>query len=104
VAIDMVRKRRPLALAMERAQQEDDAELRILLVDALRTLPRRQREVVALRFLHGFSEVDVAQVLRVSPGTVKKTTHRAMEALRQKLGSAFDPATMTTTEETSDAF
>lgn len=49
---------------------------------ALRTLTRRQRACVVLRFYEDLTEVQVAAVLGVAPGTVKSTTARALERLR----------------------
>jgi RNA polymerase sigma factor (sigma-70 family) len=60
--------------------------LRVALVAALGALPRRQREVIALRWLEGFSEADISHCLGISVGTVKKTTHKGMAALRARLG------------------
>lgn len=55
---------------------------RLDVVQALRGLPRRQREVVILRFLADLSEQQVADRLGCSVGTVKQHTHRALAALR----------------------
>jgi RNA polymerase sigma-70 factor (sigma-E family) len=53
---------------------------------ALRTLPRRQREALALRYFLDLSEAETAEVMGVSRGTVKSTTSRALAALAGKLG------------------
>jgi len=58
---------------------------RVALVGALARLPRRQRQVVALRFLADRSEAAVAAELGCSVGTVKQHTHRALAALRRAL-------------------
>jgi RNA polymerase sigma factor (sigma-70 family) len=59
----------------------DQAQLR----QALATLPRRQREVVVLRFFVDLSVVETAATLRVSEGTVKAHTNRALARLRDAL-------------------
>lgn len=59
---------------------------RIELVAALRRLPRRQREVVTLRYLADRSEAEVAALLGCAPGTVKQHAHRGLAALRARLG------------------
>jgi RNA polymerase sigma-70 factor (sigma-E family) len=59
---------------------------RVDLVRALRALPRRQREVVVLRYLADHSEESVAAALGCSVGTVKTHASRGLAALR----STFD--------------
>jgi RNA polymerase sigma-70 factor (sigma-E family) len=49
-------------------------------------LSRRQREVLVLRYWLDLSTVGIAETLGISPGTVKATTHHAMENLRKHLG------------------
>lgn len=58
---------------------------RIRLVPALQQLPRRQREVIALRFLADLSVADTAAALGCSEGTVKSYTQRALARLRELL-------------------
>lgn len=53
---------------------------------ALAQLPRRQREVVVLRFFADLSVAETAETLRTSEGTVKAHTSRAVARLRQLLG------------------
>lgn len=53
---------------------------------ALAKLPRRQREVVVLRFFAELSVAETAQALRTSEGTVKAHTSRAVARLRELLG------------------
>jgi RNA polymerase sigma-70 factor (ECF subfamily) len=60
------------------------------LLGALRDLPRRQREVVALRVLLDLSTNDTAAELKIAPGTVTAHLHRALEHLRRALNSAGD--------------
>ena len=45
--------------------------------DLVQELPRRQREVVVLRYWYDLSEADIARVLGVSRGTVKSSASRA---------------------------
>ncbi|WP_045310864.1 SigE family RNA polymerase sigma factor [Lentzea aerocolonigenes] len=53
---------------------------------ALAKLPRRQREVVVLRFFADLSVAETAETLRMSEGTVKAHTSRAVARLRELLG------------------
>jgi RNA polymerase sigma-70 factor (sigma-E family) len=48
---------------------------------ALRRLPARQREALVLRYFCDLSEEEIAQVMRISRGTVKSTSSRAIAAL-----------------------
>ena len=51
-------------------------------LDALRTLPSRQREVLVLRYYSDLSEAQIAHTLEISPGAVKTHAHRGLTALR----------------------
>lgn len=64
--------------------QHDSAE-RMALLDALRTLPVRQRAVVVLRFWDDLSVQDTAAALDISEGTVKSHSSRGLAALRLTL-------------------
>jgi RNA polymerase sigma factor (sigma-70 family) len=57
-------------------------ETRLDLQRALAALPRRQREVVALRFLGDFSEQATAEALGIDVGTVKSHASRGLSRLR----------------------
>ena len=67
----------------------DDAALvterRTRVLDALRTLPRRQREVIALRYYLDLDEADIAQTLGISRGAVKSHASRGAATLRTLL-------------------
>ncbi|HET8599588.1 MAG TPA: SigE family RNA polymerase sigma factor [Segeticoccus sp.] len=52
------------------------------LCQALAALPRRQREVLTLRYYLDLSEAQIADALQISPGSVKVHAHRGLEALR----------------------
>lgn len=57
---------------------------------ALRALPIDQRAVLVLRFWHQCSESEIAEAMRISPGTVKSRTSRGLAALR-RAGLLADP-------------
>jgi RNA polymerase sigma-70 factor (sigma-E family) len=57
------------------------------LTDAVRALPRRQREVVVLRYYLDLSEGQIAEWLGVSPGSVKQHSHRATNTLHTRMES-----------------
>ena len=62
-------------------------EQRTELIDAFRALPRRQREVLALRYYLDMSVADVAAMLHISPGAVRSTASRGLDALARILPS-----------------
>jgi RNA polymerase sigma-70 factor (sigma-E family) len=58
---------------------------RSAVIDALRTLPERQREAIVLRYYADLSEADIAATMGISKGAVKSHTARAMAALKSIL-------------------
>jgi RNA polymerase sigma-70 factor (sigma-E family) len=62
-----------------------DANQRRELVAAVRELPRRQREVMVLRYFLDLSEEQIADWLGVSKGSVKRHAFRATEALQKRM-------------------
>jgi RNA polymerase sigma-70 factor (ECF subfamily) len=65
----------------------DDLAVRVALNEALAKLPKRQREVVALRYLADLSEADTASLLGLTVGSVKQHARRALQAMRERLGA-----------------
>ena len=59
-------------------------------LDALARLPRRQREVLALRYYLDLSEREIAETLRISPGAVKSHASRGAAALRRHLSQLLE--------------
>jgi RNA polymerase sigma factor (sigma-70 family) len=56
---------------------------------ALRTLPRRQREVLVLRYYDGATEAEIAETLGIGLGSVKTHASRGLHAVADRLeGSA----------------
>jgi len=54
------------------------------LVAALGRLPRRQREVLTLRYYLDLSEAQIANALSISAGSVKAHAHRGLATLRSE--------------------
>lgn len=52
---------------------------------AIRALPRRQSEVLLLRFQADLSETEIAETLGISPGSVKTHASRGLAAVRHQL-------------------
>ncbi|MFI6099934.1 RNA polymerase sigma factor [Lentzea sp. NPDC051213] len=64
---------------------------------ALRTLPEEQRQVIALAYLGGYTQCEVAKLMGVPLGTVKSRTFAAIRRLRGTLGSLWAGETGETT-------
>ena len=86
------RKLLGLTRRAERAERLEDPEQMALdrveqsrLSAAVSSLPRRQRECVALRYLLDATVLETADVLEISEGSVKTHTHRALRALETML-------------------
>ena len=86
------RRVRQLTLAgfaeADQAGESDSAESEALVGEehrqvllAMRRLPARQREALVLRYYLDLDEGEIASSMRVSRGTVKSTTSRALAAL-----------------------
>jgi RNA polymerase sigma-70 factor (sigma-E family) len=71
---------------LETGDPADEVALRQTLTAALRELPRRQCEVIVLRYLLGLSETQVADALNISHGTVKTHLRRGISRLRETVG------------------
>ena len=82
------RKRRVVedltAVPPERGSGDPTARVdqRAGLMAALASLPKRQREVVVLRYWEDYSEAQTAQILGCSVGTVKSQSSKALAKLR----------------------
>ena len=63
-----------------------EGEERREVLQAIARLPRRQREVLVLRYFLGLSDSEIAADLGVSRGTVVSTASRALAALATKVG------------------
>jgi RNA polymerase sigma-70 factor (sigma-E family) len=75
----------------ETAAPESDSETAAQVWQWVRSLPPRQRAVVVLRYYEQLSESEIADVLGVSPGTVKSQASRALDALRSRVPESLLP-------------
>jgi RNA polymerase sigma-70 factor (sigma-E family) len=62
-----------------------DIEASRSMVMALRRLPQRQREVLAMRYYLDLSEAEIAEALGISTGSVKAHAHRGLASLRDRM-------------------
>ena len=89
---DVLRRRSRKVPAALLEPDAESAEARALLGEehrevlaALRRLPDRQREAVALRYCLDLPVDEVAAVMGISPGTVKSATSRGIAAITRTL-------------------
>lgn len=54
---------------------------------AVRQLPQRMQEVLALRYWSGLSEAEIASTLDISRGAVKSAASRALDKLEKTMGA-----------------
>ncbi len=93
------RREQPLAEEDTAAAEAGSHQLDAALLAAVRQLPQRQREVVALRVFLDLDIAETAKALGIAPGTVTAHLSRAMATLRHDLDPA--KASLMTTRPTS---
>ena len=80
---------RPLMLVGDHEKGPEEAALGRHAVESLvtlmRTLARRQREVLACRYVLELTVAETAQLLAISEGAVKSHTHRGLRTLQQRI-------------------
>jgi len=62
-----------------------EKQLQARVLDALAQLSRRQRQIFVLRYYHGLSMKEMAEIIQSSEGTVKRHLSRAQGRLRELL-------------------
>jgi RNA polymerase sigma-70 factor (sigma-E family) len=73
----------------EGSYHDEMANVQVDLTRALATLTVKQRAIVVLRYVEDRSIDDVAQVMGIAVGTVKRQSSDAVEKLRRVLGHDF---------------
>ena len=72
----------------------------MVLWEAIRALPDRQRAAIVLRFYEDMPEAEVAAALNMPLGTVKSLVHRGIGRLRERLGPGWTSEGITGGSET----
>lgn len=92
LVIDTARRSKVAASALPLLASDDDlmriedhVTVRMALVSALSTLPKRQREALVLRYIAGLEEPDLSTALGASPSSVRTHVQRGLANLRHKL-------------------
>lgn len=91
-ALDIVRRRKVReteqisdAVALPFRDPAEADELRDRLAEALRTLTDRQRSVLVLHDVEGFTHGEIGSMLKIPEGTARSDLHHARSALRRML-------------------
>ncbi len=85
------RAKRPLLLVQGGAPPKGPEDTTVArdevgsVVAEMRALPRRQREVLACRFVLELSVAETADLLDISVGSVKTHSHRGLQTLQQRI-------------------
>lgn len=75
--------------------QLEDREMKSLLVTAIRALPERSQQVIALYYNEGLTMKEIGEVLGVSESRVSQMHAKAMLALRSAINSSTEPNPVT---------
>jgi RNA polymerase sigma-70 factor (ECF subfamily) len=68
------------------------AEIRRVLADAIERLPARQRAVITLRDIEGYTSEETCSLMDISPANQRLLLHRARATLRAELERYLSPA------------
>ncbi|MFN8035935.1 MAG: sigma-70 family RNA polymerase sigma factor [Acidimicrobiia bacterium] len=79
----LLRRYRPAEFTLPASYDHD-------LWDAVRSLPPRARTAVALRYLGGLTEPEIASTMGIATGTVAATLSKARARLAEELGGVND--------------
>jgi RNA polymerase sigma-70 factor, ECF subfamily len=74
-----------VSTALSPSREAEQAEVNARVREAVAALPERQRIIVQLFELEGFSGVEIAEMLDISAGTVRWHLHEARRTLREAL-------------------
>lgn len=72
-------------MSRDEAAPADPVDDRLLLIQALRSVPPKQRTVLVLRFWEDLGVAETAELMHCAPGTVKSQTSEGLRALRAHL-------------------
>jgi RNA polymerase sigma factor (sigma-70 family) len=85
LSLDHIKRRRTTPVSLkDSAEQPEFALERMEVARAIRSLPRRQREVIALRYFADLPDAEVALILQISHATERTHLQRALAALRPR--------------------
>jgi len=85
----------PVGRLPEQPERPSTADLRVVLLAALASLPPKARAVVVLRYWEDLSIEQVAGIMRCSSGNVKSQSARALQKLRDALKQSLPELALT---------
>ena len=71
--------------------EEEKSDIKEIIEDLLNTLTNRQREAIYLRYMQGLSYEEIAELLDISLGSVRKLVYRAIMCLREESRKIDNP-------------
>jgi RNA polymerase sigma-70 factor (ECF subfamily) len=71
--------------ALKREKETENEQRRKLVFKVIKTLPEKYGIILTLRDIQGIPYREIANILKVSPGTVDSRLHRARKILRKKI-------------------
>jgi RNA polymerase sigma factor (sigma-70 family) len=80
-----------VSIEMQYIKNETAQQLAKQIAAAIDRLPPRQKEVIYLKFYHGFSRDEIVQAMDITPQTVSNLLQIALGKLKAEMGAAFDP-------------
>ena len=72
------------------SQIVEQREMHERVIQAVRSLPERQREVITLFYIDGYSQADIAKFLEVPVTTVKKRLYDSRRKLKERMMDTVD--------------
>jgi RNA polymerase sigma-70 factor (ECF subfamily) len=83
------RRREVLTEPPDREGEASSGRLDPDMYDAIAALSEDHRSVIVLKYLAGFSQGDIAQIVGVPVGTVKSRLSRALETLKEQIDDEY---------------
>jgi len=85
--IDRLRRKRlkTVEISEMQASPKRNHDTRIALEEAISTLSPSYRSVFVLHDIQGFRHAEIAEILKITPGSSKSLLHRSRSILRKKL-------------------
>ena len=72
-----------LSIEDDLIENEQLSEQQVKLKQAIQQLPKRQQEIIQLRYYHDFSFEEIAEMMQINNQSVRNLLHRAITELRQ---------------------